>query len=356
MSLGVLIAGAVPLTVSRIDQVWQFYLVYGVIGALGMVGFGGLVTNALISKWFVRRRGRAMGIAAMGISISGMVFVPLSHALISRFGWRSTLVVLGFAIWGLAFLPVVLLVRRRPEDVGLRPDGADTEAAEGDAARVEGTPGALRVEQIWTLKEALRTRTLWLLLVGFNITGLALSGVFIHFYPYLESKGIEPATAAAAVTTFAFCAAMVKIPWGLLAERFPVRHCLTACYVGCALSLIILINSQSVALVFLYAIVYGVTLGGDMVLKELVWADYFGRTFLGTIRGVTMPANLVSVAGGPLFAAWLRDTTGSYQLPYTLFFAVVLVGTCVLFLTGPPRKPDTASPARGTGGLSGEAL
>ena len=82
----------------------------------------------------------------------------------------------------------------------------------------------------------------------------------------------------------------------------------------------------------------------------------FGRTFLGTIRGVTMPANLISVAGGPLFAAWLRDTTGSYQLPYTIFFVVVLVGTCVLFFTGPPRKQDIANPARGAGGFSGGAL
>jgi MFS family permease len=354
MSLGVLIAGAVPLAVSRIDQVWQFYLVYGVIGALGMVGFGGLVTNALISKWFVRRRGRAIGIATMGISTSGLVFVPLSHVLISGFGWRTTLLVLGFTIWGLALIPVVLLVRRRPEDMGLRPDGDDSEEAEAELAPVGGTSDDDPLEQVWSLKEALRTRALWLLLIGFNITGLALSGVFIHFYPYLESKGIEPGVAATAVTTFAFCAALVKIPWGLLAERFPVRHCITACYVGCALSLIILINSQSVALVFLYAMVYGVTLGGDMVLKELVWANYFGRTFLGTIRGVTMPVNLISVAGGPLFAAWLRDLTGSYQLPYTIFFGTVLVGTCILCLTKPPVKGRGPSPGLEAGRFSDE--
>jgi OFA family oxalate/formate antiporter-like MFS transporter len=345
MSLGVLIAGAVSLAVSQVDELWQFYLLYGVIGALGMVGFGGLVTNALISKWFVRKRGRAIGIATMGISISGLVFVPLSHVLISDFGWRTTLLVLGFAIWGLAFIPVVLLVRRRPEDMGLRPDGDTTEEVEVEVARAAGASGVSRVEEIWSLREALRTKTLWLLLIGFNITGLALSGVFIHFYPYLESKGIEPDVAATAVTTFAFCCALVKIPWGLLAERFPVRHCITACYVGCALSLLILLNSQNVAFVFLYAIVYGVALGGDMVLKELVWADYFGRTFLGTIRGVTMPANLIAVAGGPLFAAWLRDVTGSYQLPYTIFFGTVLVGTCVIGLTRPPRKPGSR-PAR----------
>jgi OFA family oxalate/formate antiporter-like MFS transporter len=346
MSLGVLIAGAVPLAVSHITEVWQFYLLYGVVGALGMVGYGGLVTNALISKWFVRKRGRAIGIATMGISMSGLVFVPLSHLLISNFGWRTALLVLGFTVWGLAFIPVVLLVRRRPEDIDLRPDGDGAEESEAD--NITEAHGASSREEIWTLKEALRTRALWVLLIGFNITGLALSGVFIHFYPYLESKGIPPNIAATAVTTFAFCCAAVKIPWGLLAERLPVRYCITACYVGCALSLLILIYSHSVAMVFVYAIMYGVTLGGDMVLKELVWANYFGRTFLGTIRGVTMPANLFSAAGGPLFAAWLRDVTGSYQLPYTIFLFAALIGTCFIFLARPPvKQPILTAPEGG---------
>jgi len=342
MSVGVLAAGTVPLAVSRMTEVWHFYVLYGVVGALGMVGFGGLVTNALIAKWFVRRRGRAIGIATMGISTSGLVFVPLSYTLISRFGWRTTLVVIGLAIWALAFVPVLLLVRRRPEDMGLRPDGDSAEEAE--ALGIAGTGGRSGPEEIWGLKEALRTRSMWLLLIGFNITGLALSGVFIHFYPYLEAKGIEPDIAATAVTTFAFCAAVVKVPWGLVAERFHVRYCITACYIGCALSLIILITSNSVPLVFLYAIVYGVILGGDMVLRELVWANYYGRTFLGTIRGVTMPANLLSAAGGPLLAAWLRDRTGSYELPYTIFFVVAIIGTFFIFLARPPVKPRVAGP------------
>jgi MFS family permease len=239
---------------------------------------------------------------------------------------------------------VILVVRRRPEDIGLRPDGDGGDDTDAGTAASAAAATAREPEEIWNLKEALRTRALWMLLVGFNITGLALSGVFIHFYPFLESKGIAPNTAAAAVTVFALCCAIVKIPWGLVAERFHVRYCITACYVGCALSLIILLNSNSVALVFLYAVMYGVTLGGDMVLKELVWANYFGRTFLGTIRGVIMPANLISVAGGPLFAAWLRDTTGSYQLPYTIFFFAALTGTLVIFLAKPPRKARGPAP------------
>jgi MFS family permease len=338
MSLGILLAGAVPLAVSRINALWQWYLFYGVIGGFGMVGYGGLVTNTIIAKWFIRKRGRAMGIAAIGVSISGVVFVPLVHRLISNYGWRTTLVVLGIMIWGLTFVPIVLFVRRRPEDMGLKPDGDDPEVIESETDESTVADKVSAEEEIWTLKEALRTKALWLLLIGFNITGLAISGIFIHFFPYVETKGFSTDIAASAMTTLAVCCAIVKVPWGLLAERIHVRYCVTACYSGCAMSLIILLSSNTVPFVFLFAIAYGVTLGGDIVVRELVWANYYGRTFLGTIRGVIMPANLISMAGGPLFAAWLRDITGDYQVPYTVFLIASIVGTVFIYLAKPPRK------------------
>lgn len=337
MVLGVLAAGAVPLLVSQVHSLTTYYIYFGVIGALGMVGFGGLVTNALISKWFVRFRGRAIGISAMGVSISGLVFVPVVHTFISRYGWRTTLVFLSVIIWALALLPVIFLIRRRPEDMGLRPDG-DVFQQEDIAGEADVPEAKNDLEEIWTLKEALRTKAMWLLLVGFNITGMALMGVFLHFYPYLEAKGFSGNVAALAMTILAFCAAMVKIPWGLVAERVNLRYCMAACYGGCALSLIVLIMSSSNLVAYLAAIVYGITIGGDMVIREVVWANYYGRHFLGTIRGVTMPLNLISMAGGPLFAAWLKDTTGNYDVGFKIFFFVALFGTLFLYMAKRPMK------------------
>ena len=340
MTVGVLVAGAVPLLVSRVQALWQFYLIYGVFGALAMVGFGGLVTNTVLAKWFIRRRGRAIGFAAMGVSTAGMVFVPLVHFLIARVGWRTTLVLLALIIWGLTFFPVILLVRRRPEDLGLLPDGESRGKVEADAnPRIE----ILVREEVWTLKEALGTKTLWMLLLGFNLVGVAINGAFLHFYPFLVSEGFSSNLATTALTTLAFCCFAVKLPWGILAERVHVRHCATVCYAGCAVSLGILLHSQSLPFVFLSTIAYGATLGGDMVLREMVYANYFGRTFLGAIRGVVMPLNLISSSGGPLFAAWLRDATGSYHLPYTVFLIVAVLGTFILYLTRPPVKRPAAT-------------
>ena len=216
MTLGVIIAGIIPITVSHVREIWHFYFFYGVIGALGSVGFGGLVTNAVIAKWFIRKRGRAMSIAAVGVSLAGVVFVPLSNYFINLFGWRMTLVYLGFIIWTLTVIPVFIFVRRQPEDMGLRPDGDTIRSPLIEKNLAESNPGDDGLEEIWTLKEAMRTRAMWLLLIGFNLLGLGMSGVFVHLIPYVKDKGFSSDMAAMAMTILALFCALVKIPWGLL--------------------------------------------------------------------------------------------------------------------------------------------
>jgi MFS family permease len=341
MSIGVIIAGGVPFAVSYVQNIWQYYFIYGVIGALGMVGYGSLVTNTILAKWFIRKRGRAMAISTLGISLSGLAFVPLTHFLISDFGWRNTLMVLGIIVWGLTVIPVAIFVRRRPEDMGLLPDGDDPESISLKSQGLAETTNISSGERIWTLRDALRTKALWLLLVGFNLAGLSISGVMIHLIPYLLDKGFSKDIAASAMTIFALCCALVKIPWGLISERVSVRICIIISYTGCAFGILVLLTSQSVPLVFIYVIIYGASMGADLVLRDLIWADYFGRTFIGTIRGVIMPAYMIALAGGPLFAAWLYDLTGNYQIPYIIFFVTLLLGAFFIYLAAPP-KPTRA--------------
>ena len=337
MTVGVMLDGIIPIAVSHVHEVWQFYLYYGFIGSLGMVGFGGMVTNAVLSKWFIRKRGRAISIAALGVSIAGMVFIPLSNYLIKHSGWRMTLVFLGIIIWTVTVIPVFLLIRRRPEDIGLRPDGDTIQSPLIEDGIQELMPYD-EPEVIWTLKEALRTRALWLLLIGFNLLGLGMSGVFVHLIPYIRDKGFSADMAASAMTILAMFCALVKIPWGLLSERINVHISASICYAGCAVNLFMLVITRSPFFIFLFAVTYGVTLGGDIVLRELVWANYFGRTFLGTIRGMIQPLNIVSMAGGPLFAAWVKDISGGYQTPYTIFIVAAALGTAFVIIARPPVK------------------
>ncbi|MEE8398422.1 MAG: MFS transporter [Desulfobacterales bacterium] len=342
MSGGVLAAAGSAFLVSRMQTPQQFYLYYGVFGALGMIGFGGLVSHTVIAKWFVRMRGRAMGVASMGVSVSGLIFIPLNHYLITHFGWRQALETCSILILGLAFIPTLLFIQTRPEDLGLLPDGIDPDRASHEHDDPADPDASDRLEISWTLKEALHTKSLWLMLIAFNATGLAFSGVMIHYYPYMQARGVQPDMATASMTTYAFFCAVVKLPWGLLAERFSVRYCIMIVYLGCALGLATLIYSRGTPFIFVYATIYGISIGGIMVVREVLFADYFGRQFIGTIRGVVMPLNLIAMAGGPVFAAWLYDTTGSYQLPYYIFLGAFIVGVIFMYLAKQPTRPSDA--------------
>ena len=196
MTFGILAAGASLLLTSNMQSIWHFYLFYGIIGAIGQIGFGGVITHTIIAKWFVRMRGRAMGMATMGVSISGLIFIPFNHYMISNYGWRFTMMIGGLIIWCVALVPTFLFIRRRPEDVGLKPDGDKAEMNVSEKKKSSWAKPSDGEEYSWTLRDALRTRSIWFLLAAFNVTGISLAGVMIHYYAFAESKGISPDTAA----------------------------------------------------------------------------------------------------------------------------------------------------------------
>ena len=347
MTVGGLLGGLAIMGLSRVSALWHFYMAYGVLGALGMIGLGGLVTNTVVAKWFIRKRGRAMAIATMGISSGGLVLVPLTQWAISSFGWRTAWVVLGCLIWVVIVVPAALLIRRSPEDIGLRPDGdeievRDTGSATPSIAVLEAE--ALHAEEeVWTLRAAVKTPTLWLLVAVFNLGGMSIMVTHVHVVAYLTDEGYSSAVAAAAVTVFAFCAGISKLIWGLMAERMAVRYCVIGCYLLTVVGLAILLNPRNVQMVFSYAVVFGLGIGGTAQLNPLTWANYFGRTFLGTIRGVLSPINLLSNAGGPLLAGYLYDITGDYQLPFTILLSGALLAALLMFFAKPPKQDRLAS-------------
>ena len=124
----------------------------------------------------------------MGVSISGIIFVPLNQYFILNYDWRTALLVCAMIILAVAFLPVVIFMRRRPEDMGLRPDGDIENTHEANTDESKGKEMLIEDEYSWSLKDALKTKTVYLLLIAFNVTGLSLNGVSIHFYPFIEEK------------------------------------------------------------------------------------------------------------------------------------------------------------------------
>lgn len=340
MVVGAIIAGLGIMLLSRVTAIWQFYLVHGLFSAEGMTAIGGLVATTVVAKWFIRKRGRAMAMVSAGLPLGGAILGPLTQYTITNFGWRTAWVVLGALIW-IAVIPLAwIFMRRTPEDHGLLPDGEELSSQQEPGTKeAAGTPNSTgaRLEEIWTLKEALRTPTLWIILLSFIFSGMGLSATMLHQIAYISDKGLPPSVGTTNIMVWGFAAAVGSLFWGFLAERVPVRFCVTAAFFVSAAGLVLLITARNLEMVLFYAVVHGVGAGGSSPLDGIITANYYGRRFIGTIRGVIMPIRLISTGGGPLFAAYIYDVTRSYNLAFTIFAITYMLGGLLILLARPPR-------------------
>lgn len=339
ITAGGALVGLALFSLAFTQEPWQFWALYGLLGGLGASLMGQMVTSASVAKWFVRRRGRAMAVGSFAISVCGVVIIPLARLLEANLGWRTTWQVMAAMVWLLVMAPAFVLIRRQPEDMGLQPDGLDptTQAPDEQGDEVG--------EVSWRLGEALRTRALWLVLAANNLSMLGLASIFLHEIPYLTDIGYSKNVAALALTVHFLWATIAAFPTGLMLERIPARYLSVAAMSGMAVAMLLLMNASSLAVVFLFTFVYGYSAGVQLTVTRIILANYYGRAFLGTIQGVTMPINLAVGAGGPLFAAAIYDTTGSYRAAFTVFMAAWLLGAFVMSLAVPPRRQAVAQPA-----------
>jgi MFS family permease len=189
-----------------------------------------------------------------------------------------------------------------------------------------------------------RTRSFYLLLLAWMLASLPVMAAFIHTIPYLRGdRGFSPALAASAWTVWFACGSLSKLAWGFLSERFPARVSVAALLFGEALGMALLLNvGTSIPLLFLWAVVGGTGHGPFAQLQTLIFADYYGRRFLGAIRGLVAPFIVIAGAAGPLFAAFLFQRNGNYQMVWLLFIAMLVVAGALALLAKPPRRSAPA--------------
>ncbi len=336
---GVLLIGAAALGLGTamlgwLESPWQFYLTYGVVMAIGLTGLGSTVSHSIVSKWFVRYRGRALSAVTMGYSLSGIVLPLPATYLILTFGWRSGWVVLGIVTLLLG-LVAANISRRQPQDFGLHPDGdAPTEPRAGSASMEAPTHPQPAIS--FTAREASRTSAFWLLILGSNLGVMAVYGINIHLVPYLLDQGFTPAIAATIFTVLYSMQLLSKPLWGFLSERLHVRYCAAICYLGGGLGLAMVVVWPNFVGIGLFTVVYGLTRGAQSLVMSIAWAEYFGPGSLGAIRGLSAPFGMVAGAAGPVLAGWVFDLFGNYLPAFGIFVAGFWMGSALVFLAHPP--------------------
>ena len=197
MMLTAIVGGIATLLLSRVAEIWQFYVLFGLMGLSGGTGAGGVVTEATVSKWFIRLRGRAIAFGTMGNVAAGVILAPLVGAVIAISGWEAAWLVIAAIFFGL-LLPFSFLTARQPEDMGLLPDGAKSQE---EVQAVFQRKGGRESAYSWRLKEAFRTKALWILLAAQVIAGFPSSSVVIHHYSYITDEGFSTAVAAGVLGT-----------------------------------------------------------------------------------------------------------------------------------------------------------
>lgn len=328
--------GLVGLALSY--ELWQMYLSYAVM-SLGFTSMGLLTVSALVSTWFQARRGLAIGLAMCGLSVGGVVIVPLTTVLILSFGWRTAAFGLAFLVWAVCIPLAALVIRRRPADLGLLPDGVvkpTTPSISQSMTETETGP-------VWTPKLARRTLAFWAVAVAYLLVYLAQTGVLIHQIRFLtygnEAQGAISAGAAAfAVSITALASIGGRVALGAVIDRLNRRWVAVAVMLLQATATLGLLFARG-NIVVAYAAVLGFGLGTGCVvmLHSLMISDLFGIRAFGAIYGATLLITMVGTAGGPWLASILFDWSGSYTIAFLLFGALDLIAAGVVACARPPH-------------------
>ena len=226
---GMLTIGISTIFIGQVRESWHLYSLFFIAGAVGLAAYPGLITPTIVSKWFVRRRGMAISFASMGLPSSGFILSPYANLLIDQLGWRDAWIVLGLTALAVTVPACALFMRRRPEDIGLRPDGDDPAAQRNTGEMMPVVPD----EHSWTIPQAIRTRAFWLMLISSSLGMFCFIGVLINFFAFASdaSIGFTSGQAGWAFATFSFISLAAKVPWAYLSRppRYPGDYCLHLC-------------------------------------------------------------------------------------------------------------------------------
>ncbi|MBI4330140.1 MAG: MFS transporter [Chloroflexi bacterium] len=329
--LGLTIVGLGLMLLSQITSLAGFYGASFLI-SLGMSVCSTSVFLTAAANWFRKRIALTSGIAASGFALGGTI-VPAVAALIDRSGWRTAMVVLGVATWVIC-LPLSLVIRHRPEQHGLLPDGDLNQA--GGAAGNSG-PGD-SPDTDYSAGQALRTRAFWHIALAFMFQMLVINAVVVHVMPFLSSVGVSRAAASLVASATPVASVLGRLTFGWLGDRLHKRRLMAACFIftGLGMASFGYMADGTAWLVAPFLLFFSTGWGGGVTIRAALLREYFGRKSFGTILGFTMGIVMLGNLAGPPLAGWAFDRWSDYRGIWLAFAGLAIVSV-VLAATTPPN-------------------
>ncbi len=322
------------LLLSRMQTEWQFYLIYALGRGTGS-GLMDLTTAVTVSKWFVRRRGVAIGVMSLGPRLAFAVMPIGVQMLIDAANWRTAVLALSAAVFIFGALPSLKFLYPRPEALGLLPDG-------DEVLPPDDTRPPPRREVSWTRRDAIRTRAFWLVTLAVSLMSLAGGAINLHQIPHLEDRGLSPDTAALVITVVAVFGGAGVLLEGYVDSKVGARWTMVVGLLGSAVGMVFLISVHGLGMALIFAVIYGLSFGIMVASNQVVFADYFGREALGAIRGAAAPIQLCLNAVGPVLAGAAYDLTGGYSAAFIPFMVAYIIAAGALVIATKPVPPESS--------------
>ena len=350
----VMVVSVLCLGVAMVSLAWAtlpitFYIALSV-GRIVFHTSAPIGSSTVASRWFIKKRGRAIGMIFLIGAIGGIVFTMLASLVVESYGLKTTWIVIGLVVLTISVAPPLFLVAERPEDIGLRPDGDPPlpdetenpiELSEAEVA-VEQTPQA--DDDSWTIGEAVHSETFWIMVAMGFTTFFVHTSIGVHMGAYFRDVGLGPTSAALAVSVSWTVSAIGSVSWGFVTDRVPIRYAYSLMFLVQAGSTLYLIFVGGTIGVFLAAALFGIVSSGSNVIPSVMYANYFGRSSLGRIRGIGEVGVLLGQATGPVIAGILFEVQGDYKSIFTVFVLMALACCLVVLRARTPVKKRALQP------------
>ncbi len=329
MLFGSFTAGISFIFIARVQSLWQFYLFYSLL-FIGNGAYGGIVASSAVNNWFVEKRGKAIGFATAGMSISGALLPIVALLLIQYTGIENAALCIGLVM--ILFGPLAwIIVKDWPEDMGMAPDGLPVNMETYTAGQIQiHVPPSQDPGGEWPLARLVRTDVFWKLGTAFGLMMIGTVGVMSQLKPRFADTGFSPITAMLMMAATALVGAAGKYSWGMMCDRFDPKRIAITMAVANALGLCLGLVKNSLAALIVFIPVFGFSMGGIMSTFPIIVATLFGRkNFSSVLRYISF--FLILQMFGYLIAGQSFDITGSYDNAYKIFIIFDIIAAFLLF-------------------------